>query len=34
VATYETGEPPVGVPVATEADAAMIERLRALGYIR
>ena len=34
VATYETGDREAGAPVATEADAAMIERLRALGYIR
>ncbi len=34
VATYETGAREEGDPVATEADAAMIERLRALGYIR
>ncbi len=34
VATYETAGRRAGDPVATEADAAMIERLRALGYIR
>jgi hypothetical protein len=34
LASYEVGERAPGAPVESDMDEAMIERLRALGYVR
>jgi arylsulfatase A-like enzyme len=34
IVTWETGEAPTGPPPPAESDEAMLERLRALGYLR